>query len=214
MCRAAADLGYLVAGRRARDERHRRGRSATPMTPRACSVSVLTGSSAPSRCLRSPQNSAGSELSVLTNQTKQALYNLLDKLDTAQYSGITDAAGHLSAGPEPSAGQHRPDGGLLQYHRSAADRVRRHQGTARHAADRHRHNERLFQPHGGLARHRGRICQALADADPATLQKMLADGFPGSGHQPRRADRHGLQLEILRGLRFGYRRTVRRSVHA
>ena len=41
--------------------------------------------------LTKSQNSAGSELSVLTNQTKQALYNLLDKLDTAQYSGITDA---------------------------------------------------------------------------------------------------------------------------
>ena len=28
---------------------------------------------------------------MLTNQTKQALYNLLDKLDTAQYTGISDA---------------------------------------------------------------------------------------------------------------------------
>ena len=41
--------------------------------------------------LTKSQNSAGSELSVLTNQTKQALYNLLDKLDTAQYTGISDA---------------------------------------------------------------------------------------------------------------------------
>lgn len=37
--------------------------------------------------------------------------------------------------------------------------------------------------------------------------------LPGSGYKPRRTDRDGLQLEILRGLRFGYRRTVRRSVH-
>ena len=41
--------------------------------------------------LTKSQNSTGSDLSVLTNQTKQALYNLLDKINTAQYSGITDA---------------------------------------------------------------------------------------------------------------------------
>ena len=41
--------------------------------------------------LTKSQNSTGSDLSVLTNQTHQALYNLLDKLDTAQYSGITEA---------------------------------------------------------------------------------------------------------------------------
>ena len=41
--------------------------------------------------LRKSENSTGSDLSVLTNQTRQALYNLLDKLDTAEYSGITDA---------------------------------------------------------------------------------------------------------------------------
>lgn len=41
--------------------------------------------------LSKSENSTGSDLSVLTNQTRQALYNLLDKLDTAEYSGITDA---------------------------------------------------------------------------------------------------------------------------
>lgn len=41
--------------------------------------------------LSKSQNSTGSDLSVLTNQTRQALYNLLDKLDTAEYSGISDA---------------------------------------------------------------------------------------------------------------------------
>ena len=41
--------------------------------------------------LSKSQNSSGSDLSLLTSQTRQALYNLLDKLDTAQYSGITDA---------------------------------------------------------------------------------------------------------------------------
>ena len=41
--------------------------------------------------LTKSQNSTGSDLSVLTSQTKQALYNLLDKINTAQCSGITDA---------------------------------------------------------------------------------------------------------------------------
>lgn len=41
--------------------------------------------------LSKSENSTGSDLSVLTNQTRQALYNLLDKLDTAEYSGITNA---------------------------------------------------------------------------------------------------------------------------
>ena len=35
--------------------------------------------------LSKSQNSSGSDLSLLTSQTRQALYNLLDKLDTAQY---------------------------------------------------------------------------------------------------------------------------------
>lgn len=41
--------------------------------------------------LTKSQNSAGSELTLLTTQTKTALYNLLDQLDTASYSGMQDA---------------------------------------------------------------------------------------------------------------------------
>ena len=58
--------------------------------------------------LSKSQNSSGSDLSLLTSQTRQALYNLLDKLDTAQYSGITDAedafllAQNRMASPRPS----------------------------------------------------------------------------------------------------------------
>ena len=44
----SGNLGYLVQD----GERVTNG-NAIPMTPRACSVSVWTGSSAPSRCLRS-----------------------------------------------------------------------------------------------------------------------------------------------------------------
>lgn len=41
--------------------------------------------------LTKSQNSAGNDLSLLTTQTKTALYNLLDQLDTAFYSGMLDA---------------------------------------------------------------------------------------------------------------------------
>ena len=37
------------------------------------------------------QNSTGSELSVLTSQTRTALYDLLECMDTSRYDGITDA---------------------------------------------------------------------------------------------------------------------------
>lgn len=41
--------------------------------------------------LTKSQNSAGSDLTLLTSQTKTALYNLLDQLDTASYSGMMNA---------------------------------------------------------------------------------------------------------------------------
>lgn len=41
--------------------------------------------------LTKSQNSAGNDLTLLTTQTKTALYNLLDQLDTASYSGMMDA---------------------------------------------------------------------------------------------------------------------------
>lgn len=41
--------------------------------------------------LTKSQNSAGNDLTLLTTQTQTALYNLLDQLDTASYSGMVDA---------------------------------------------------------------------------------------------------------------------------
>lgn len=41
--------------------------------------------------LTTSENSVGSDLSVLTTQTTSALYNLLDQLDTASYTGMEDA---------------------------------------------------------------------------------------------------------------------------
>ena len=41
--------------------------------------------------LTTSENSVGSDLSLLTTQTANALYNLLDQLDTASYTGMADA---------------------------------------------------------------------------------------------------------------------------
>ena len=161
--------------------------------------------------LTKSQNSAGSELSVLTNQTKQALYNLLDKLDTAQYTGISDAQDSFLLAQnrlQISTGQTADFSSPSQRCRPSTTAS----GTARHVADRHRHNERLFQPHGGLARHPDGLPGA-GRCRPGHAAKNAGRRLPGSGYKPRRTDRDGLQLEILRGLRFGYRRTVRRFVH-
>lgn len=41
------------------------------------------------------QNSTGNDLTMLTTQTRQAMYDLLDQLGTRQYGGISDAAEEL-----------------------------------------------------------------------------------------------------------------------
>lgn len=41
--------------------------------------------------LNKSQNSTGSDLSMLTSQTRSALYNLLDQIDSASYGGIAQA---------------------------------------------------------------------------------------------------------------------------
>src|SRR5699024_9392064 len=41
--------------------------------------------------LTTSENSVGSDLSLLTTQTTNALYNLLDQMDTATYTGMADA---------------------------------------------------------------------------------------------------------------------------
>lgn len=41
--------------------------------------------------LTKSENSVGSDLTLLTSQTRSALFNLLDQLDTASYTGMTDA---------------------------------------------------------------------------------------------------------------------------
>ena len=156
--------------------------------------------------LTKSQNSAGSELSVLTNQTKQALYNLLDKLDTAQYTGISDAQDSFLLAQnrlQISTGQTADFSQSIAALQTEYDGIKAQLDTLQTVT---------ATTNGGLARHPDGLSGA-GRCRPGHAAKNAGRRLPGSGYKPRRTDRDGLQLEILRGLRFGYRRTVRRSVH-
>lgn len=129
--------------------------------------------------LTKSQNSAGSELSVLTNQTKQALYNLLDKLDTAQYTGISDAQDSFLLAQnrlQISTGQTADFSQSIAALQTEYDGIKAQLDTLQTVT---------ATTNGYFSRTEASPdirtdCRALADADPATLQKMLADGFPAA----------------------------------
>ena len=129
--------------------------------------------------LTKSQNSTGSYLSLLTNQTKQALYNLLDKIDTAQYSGITDAEdtfllaqNRLQVSTGQTAGFADTIAALQVEYDSIKAQLDALQTIT--ATTNGYFSSTAASP--AIAADR----QALDDADPATLQKMLADGFPAA----------------------------------
>lgn len=129
--------------------------------------------------LTKSQNSTGSDLSVLTNQTKQALYNLLDKINTAQYSGITDAEdtfllaqNRLQVSTGQTAGFADTIAALQVEYDSIKAQLDALQTIT--ATTNGYFSSTAASP--AIAADR----QALDDADPATLQKMLADGFPAT----------------------------------
>lgn len=129
--------------------------------------------------LTKSQNSTGSDLSVLTNQTKQALYNLLDKINTAQYSGITDAEdtfllaqNRLQVSTGQTAGFADTIAALQVEYDSIKAQLDALQTIT--ATTNGYFSSTAASP--AIAAD----CQALDDADPATLQKMLADGFPAA----------------------------------
>ena len=129
--------------------------------------------------LTKSQNSTGSDLSVLTNQTKQALYNLLDKINTAQYSGITDAEdtfllaqNRLQVSTGQTAGFADTIAALQVEYDSIKAQLDALQTIT--ATTNGYFSSTAAAP--AIAADR----QALDDADPATLQKMLADGFPAA----------------------------------
>ena len=129
--------------------------------------------------LTKSQNSTGSDLSVLTNQTKQALYNLLDKINTAQYSGITDAEdtfllaqNRLQVSTGQTAGFADTIAALQVEYDSIKAQLDALQTIT--ATTNGYFSSTAASP--AIAADR----QAQDDADPATLQKMLADGFPAA----------------------------------
>lgn len=129
--------------------------------------------------LTKSQNSTGSDLSVLTNQTKQALYNLLDKINTAQYSGITDAEdtfllaqNRLQVSTGQTAGFADTIAALQVEYDSIKAQLDALQTIT--ATTNGYFSSTAASP--AIAADR----QALDDADPATLQKMLADGCPAA----------------------------------
>ena len=129
--------------------------------------------------LTKSQNSTGSDLSVLTNQTKQALYNLLDKIDTAQYSGITDAEDTFLLAQnrlQVSTGQTAGFADTIAALRVEYDSIKAQLDALQTitATTNGYFSSTAASP--AIAADR----QALDDADPATLQKMLADGFPAA----------------------------------
>lgn len=129
--------------------------------------------------LTKSQNSTGSDLSVLTNQTKQALYNLLDKINTAQYSGITDAEdtfllaqNRLQVSTGQTAGFADTIAALQVEYDSIKAQLDALQTIT--ATTNGYFSSTAASPAIAVDR------QALDDADPATLQKMLVDGFPAA----------------------------------
>ena len=129
--------------------------------------------------LTKSQNSTGSDLSVLTNQTKQALYNLLDKINTAQYSGITDAEdtfllaqNRLQVSTGQTAGFADTIAALQVEYDSIKAQLDALQTIT--ATTNGYFSSTAASP--AIAADR----QALDDAAPATLQKMRADGFPAA----------------------------------
>ena len=129
--------------------------------------------------LSKSQNSSGSDLSLLTSQTRQALYNLLDKLDTAQYSGITDAEDAFLLAQnrmQVNTGQTEGFTQTIQVLQTEYDGIKAQLDTLQTVT---------ATTNGYFSRTEASPairtdCRALADADPATLQKMLADGFPAA----------------------------------
>lgn len=129
--------------------------------------------------LTKSQNSTGSDLSVLTNQTKQALYNLLDKINTAQYSGITDAEDTFLLAQnrlQVSTGQTAGFADTIAALQVEYDSIKAQLDALQiiTATTNGYFSSTAASP--AIAADR----QALDDADPATLQKMLADGFPAA----------------------------------
>lgn len=129
--------------------------------------------------LSKSQNSTGSDLSVLTNQTRQALYNLLDKLDTAEYSGITDAEDDFLLAQnrlQVSTGQTGNFSQTISSLQAEYDEINSQLGSL----------QTITASTNGYFSSTEAMAPIVTDqetlnnASPTELQQMLADGFTAS----------------------------------
>ena len=129
--------------------------------------------------LSKSQNSTGSDLSVLTNQTRQALYNLLDKLDTAEYSGITDAEDDFLLAQnrlQVSTGQTGDFSQTIAALQAEYDEINAQLGALQTITPTTNGYFSSTEAAPAIVTDK----QALDDATPTALQQMLADGFPAA----------------------------------
>lgn len=129
--------------------------------------------------LSKSQNSSGSDLSVLTNQTRQALYNLLDRLDTAEYSGITDAEDEFLLAQnrlQISTGQTGDFSQTISALQTEYDDISGQLGSLQTIT---------ASTNGYFSSAEAMVPivtdqETLDNASPAELQQMLSDGFSAS----------------------------------
>lgn len=130
--------------------------------------------------LNKSQNSSGSDLSVLTNQADQAMYDLLDQMDTVRYSGITEAENDFLLAQnrlQISTGQTENFDSVIANLQMERETIEGQLGELESIA---------AQTNGYF------VCaelaadiqpdeQALTEASPMALQQMLKEGFPKVG---------------------------------
>lgn len=129
--------------------------------------------------LTKSQNSAGSDLTLLTTQTKTALYNLLDQLDTASYSGMQDAESEFLLAQnrlQISTGQTSGFQSTIAELEAERDTVAAQlEGLETITAE-----ENGYFISAASAMPLDLEEQPLADATPARIQELLAQGVPAS----------------------------------
>lgn len=129
--------------------------------------------------LNKSQNSAGSDLTLLTTQTKTALYNLLDQLDTASYSGMQDAESEFLLAQnrlQISTGQTSGFQSTIAELEAERDTVAAQlEGLETITAE-----ENGYFISAASAMPLDLEEQTLADATPARIQELLAQGVPAS----------------------------------
>lgn len=129
--------------------------------------------------LSKSQNSTGSDLSVLTNQTRQALYNLLDKLDTAEYSGINDAEDDFLLAQnrlQINTGQTGDFTQTISTLQAEYDEINAELSSLQTITATTNGYFSSTEAAPTIATDQ----QALDDASPLELQQMLSDGFPAA----------------------------------